>query len=62
VPNKQTKLIEFYTSNKKGMACKLYLNKPNLKASKPVGYAYNSRYVGGRDWEDRGSRPAWEKS
>jgi hypothetical protein len=26
-----------------------------------VAHAYNSSYLEGRDWEDRGSRPAWGK-
>jgi hypothetical protein len=28
----------------------------------PVAHAYNPSYVGGRDQEDQGSKPAWANS
>jgi hypothetical protein len=27
-----------------------------------VVYTYNPRYLGGGDWKDHGSKPAWTKS
>jgi hypothetical protein len=39
-----------------------YKNKRKSSCWAPVAQAYNPSYSGGRDQEDRGSKPAWANS
>jgi hypothetical protein len=40
----------------------LALDKITVTSQVAAAHAYNHRYLGGWDWEDHSSRPAWANS